>query len=74
MSEKVIDVTAIARDSRGNIVQNPKDAETFRISIYFDYFKDNHHIQFKKGITRDELVRQLGNLIELIAEGGGNNN
>jgi hypothetical protein len=70
MKNTVIEVSATARDTIGEVVTSPRWADTFRISIYFDYFQDNYHIQFKKGTNRNDVIKYLNNLISLIEEGG----
>lgn len=43
--------------------------DEIRISVYFDYEKDNHHIQFPDDIDRESIAALFHELAELILTG-----
>jgi len=48
----------------------PYAKRKIRLSIYFDDFQDNHHIEFPVEITREEFLRLLVNLHGRIRSSG----
>ena len=46
-----------------------KCGNSLRLSIYFDYYKDNHHLQFAQDATRYDIVMALQDLADLIIKG-----
>jgi len=64
--EKVLDVMVLHLDKWGAETKKKEDVDDFRISIFFDYDRDNHHIQFEKGMDRKEISRKLHDLADRV--------
>ena len=50
-------------------VKNFKDRDCFRVSVYFDYINDNHHIDFHKDTPRHRVAQLFHEMSELILKG-----
>jgi len=53
-------------DKWGDLTALEKEAVETRISVFFDYEGDNHHIQFESGCEREEIAELLIDLSTLI--------
>jgi hypothetical protein len=60
---KLKEINVIATDKYGGKSIEPI---SFRISIYFDYDQDNHHIEIMQGASKYNTITALRNLIRLI--------
>lgn len=59
-------LTKFRRVKSGNSTEYIK---TRRLSFYFNFLGDSHHIEFDHDARRDEIVQLLQNLSQLIKEG-----
>ena len=66
MKTPVIEVETKWLDKWGDITKLNAEGNTWRISVYFDYDEDNHHIQFPQKADRKTVANLLFNLAELI--------
>jgi len=64
--DKVIEVEALRLDEWGDQTKIRAIGNKFRISIYFDYKNDNHHIQFLEGADRKTVGDLLHNLADSV--------
>jgi len=69
VGDKVIHIKCLKFDKHGAQTEIVEEIEEFRISIFFDYESDNHHIQFKKGISRKEIRLLFHNLADRLLGG-----
>jgi hypothetical protein len=54
----------IGKDNRKTL--KPSYAKEMRISVYFDYEADNHHISLAPGASKDDVIFALHELIKII--------
>jgi hypothetical protein len=63
---KVLETSVLMLDKYGRATANNHQAEQYRISVYFDYEQDNHHVQFKADDDRRSIAESLRDLAVLI--------
>jgi len=69
MKTPVIEIRNLRLDKWGCQTNEKAEGNQLRLSIYFDYRKDNHHIQFPEGADRSTVVKALRSLADLISKG-----
>ena len=52
------------------ITKQKAEGNNIRLSVFFDYQKDNYHVQFPEGAGRREVIDALEDLKSLISNQG----
>ena len=70
MKTPVLEIAALRFDKWGNQTKQKAEGNKIRLSVFFDYQNDNHHVQFSEGADRRTVINALENLISLISNQG----
>ena len=66
MKTKVLEIRTLRLDKNGGQTKKYDKGNKLRFSVYFDYEKDNHHVQFPERAERHivaTLLRELSDRI-----------
>ena len=70
MKTPVLEIVALRLDKWGDQTKQKAEGNKIRLSVFFDYQNDNHHVQFPEGADRWEVINALEKLKSLISNQG----